>query len=190
MCFEAPCDKSLKMIARIPAQRLGSIARRSFNSSSKICTKDVPKAPPKAPSSNARQQSQDPHQLASDMVKNAPDSRISGTEALTALTPQQKMRNYATALGLVAFCTGVWYYSISAVGQADGGIDELRLEAQEARDNKSKKSAEEINAEELTQLDDTADEIAQEEEELIITGGERKAKRPVWKKVLLFWKKE
>eukprot|EP01083_Nonionella_stella_P075137 204067_1 len=124
------------------------------------------------------------------MVKNAPDSRISGTEALSALTPQQKMRNYATALGLAGFCTGVWYYSISAVGQADGGIDELRLEAQEARDNLGKKSVEEMNAEELASLDDTADEIAQQEEELIITGGEKKVKRPMWKKVLLFWKKE
>ncbi len=188
------------MIARIPTQRLGSAARRSFHSSSKICTKDVPKAPPKAPPSfnNAtrqqqQHQSQDPHQLASDMVKNASDSRISGTEALSALTPQQKMRNYSTALGLVAFCTGVWYYSISAVGQADGGIDELRSEAQEARDNLGKKSVEEMNAEELASLDDTADEIAQQEEELIITGNsgnEKKAKRPMWKKVLLFWKKE
>mmetsp|Transcript_7657 Transcript_7657/g.7229 ORF Transcript_7657/g.7229 Transcript_7657/m.7229 type:complete len:125 (+) Transcript_7657:3-377(+) len=124
------------------------------------------------------------------MVKNAPDSRISGTEALSALTPQQKMRNYSTAVGLASFCVGVWYYSISAVGQAGGGIDELRFEAQEARDNLSKKSVEEINAEELAHLDDTADEIAQQEEELIITGGEKKVKRPMWKKVLLFWKKE
>mmetsp|Transcript_17015 Transcript_17015/g.32201 ORF Transcript_17015/g.32201 Transcript_17015/m.32201 type:complete len:228 (+) Transcript_17015:430-1113(+) len=157
-----------------------------------------------------QQQAKDPHQIASDMVKDAPDTRISGTEALASMTPEQRMRNYVTAFGLVSFCIGVWYYSIQSVGRADGGVDELRAEAQEAKDLRERKSVEEQNAKEMAQLDVTMsqygdepddlvvavaapDEIAQREEAALSSGTDNKRKggsRPLWKRVVFFWKRD
>jgi len=170
-----------------------------IHNSTKLLSKEAPKAP-------ARSRPTDPEQLASDMVKRAPDSRISGSEALESITPEQKMRNYATALGLVGFCTGIWYYSIQAVGKPEGGMDDLRAEAKDAMDALDRKNLEEKNAEELAQLDVTMasnygdgnddivvavaapDEIAELAEKAVT--GERKAGRPLWKKVVFFWRKE
>mmetsp|Transcript_11128 Transcript_11128/g.16234 ORF Transcript_11128/g.16234 Transcript_11128/m.16234 type:complete len:212 (-) Transcript_11128:129-764(-) len=206
--------------ARISSRRINSsvvsaVSRRknvdaaSFHNAAKLQTKAVPKAPPtqaKPKSTTAEQSlmSKDPHQLASERVRKAPDSRIPGTEALESITPEQKMKNYATALGLVTFCTGVWYYSIKSVGKAEGGIDELRAEAQEARDVMDRKSAENKNAEELAQLDVTMSEMGDDADGVIVDvaaqgegesntvggAGRKKAGRPLWKKIVFFWKRE
>jgi hypothetical protein len=154
----------------------------------------------------------DPHQVASEMVRNSSDGRISGIEALEAITPEQKMRNFGTAFGLAGFCIGVWYYTIQSVGKADDGIDKLIAEAEEARANHEKKSLSDKKAEELAQLDVTMsqlskdvegaedltfavaapDEIAQLEEDLNSAAGNNKgtsANKPLWKKIVFFWRK-
>jgi len=175
----------------------------SLHNSTKLLSKET--ATPKAPPKKVVVAEQDPHQLADEMVRNAPDiTRISGTEALQSITAEQKMKNYGMAVGLASFCVGVWYYSILAVGKPEGGIDELRAEAQEALVGRDRMRAEEKNAEELAQLDVTLssygdddmivavaapDDIAQQEEEAM-AGGKKKSGRPLWKKVVLFWKKE
>lgn len=146
-------------------------------------------------------QEKDPHQLASDMVRDAPDARsfngdrISGTEALQSITPEQKMKNYVMAIGLVGFCTGVWYYSIQSVGKADGGFDALQAEAQEARIIKVKKDAETIDVQDLTQLDETIQSLDENELEQIaslddMTHNTSGGKGPFWKRVVFFWKKQ
>lgn len=157
-----------------------------------------------------QQQAKDPHQIASDMVKDAPDIRVSGTEALASMTPEQRMRNYVTAFGLVSFCIGVWYYSIQSVGRADGGVDELRAQAQEAKDLRERKSAEEQTAKEMAQIDvtmsqygDEADdlvvavaapaEIAQQEEAALSASTDKNNKgssKALWKRVVFFWKRD
>ncbi len=172
-----------------------------LHNSSKVLARETPKAPP-----SSRSRPTDPEQLASDMVRRASDSRISGSEALESITPEQKMRNYVTALGLLTFCTGVWYYSIQSVGKAEGGMEELREEAQEAMDALDRKNMEEKNAEELAQLDVTLasnygdgdddvivavaapDEIAEMEENAIT--GKKNSGRPLWKKVVFFWRRD
>lgn len=169
---------------------------------------------PKSTTSNLNQQQpqqqmKDPHQIASDMVKDAPDIRVSGTEALASMTPEQRMRNYVTAFGLVSFCIGVWYYSIQSVGRADGGIDELRAQAQEAKDSRERKTAEEQNAQNMAQIDVTMsqygqdaddlvvavaapDEIAQQEEASLSGGKDQKkgSSKALWKRVVFFWKRD
>jgi len=180
-----------------------SVAR--FHNSTKLLSKETSS---KAPVTKSKPQSQDPHQLASERVRKAPDSRISGSEALESITPEQKMRNYATALGLVSFCTGVWYYSIQAVGQTDGGVSDLRAEAKEAMDALDRKNMEEKNAEELAQLDISMgsygseedddmivavaapDAIAEIEESALKGSGSNKSGKPLWKKVVFFWRRE
>jgi hypothetical protein len=154
-------------------------------------------------------QMKDPHQIASDMVKDAPDNRVSGTEALASMTPEQRMRNYVTAFGLVSFCIGVWYYSIQSVGRADGGIDELRAQAQEAKDSRERNTAKEQNAQNMAQIDITMsqygqdaddlvvavaapDEIAQQEEASLSGSKDKKkgSSKALWKRVVFFWKRD
>ena len=55
--------------------------------------------------------------------------RKQGYEALSELEPKKKMANYATAAACAAFVTGVWYYSVSAVGRGDGELEELEKAA-------------------------------------------------------------
>merc|ERR1719183_952119 len=61
----------------------------------------------------------DAHQLAQERIMASPDTRIAGTEAIQALTPQQRMRNVGLATSLVGFVVGVWWYSMQAVGRAE-----------------------------------------------------------------------
>jgi hypothetical protein len=172
-----------------------------LHNSTKLLSKETPKAPPSRPPPT------DPEQLAMEMVRRAPNSRVSGSVALESMTPEQRMKNYVTALGLVAFVTGVWYYSIQAVGKSEGGMDDLREEAMDAMDALDRKKMEEKNAEELAQLDVTLasnyggdddvivavaapDEIAQIEENAVTGAGKKKSGRPLWKKVVFFWRRE
>jgi hypothetical protein len=146
-------------------------------------------------SRNIHRPEKDPHQMASDMVRDAPDARafdgqrISGTEALQSITPEQKMRNYVTAFGLVTFCTGVWYYSIQSVGKADGGFDALQAEAQEVRDLNARKDAETIDAQDLADLDATVERM--DSEGVDVMGDQNasiKDRKPLWKRVVFFWR--
>jgi|EP00979_Chaetoceros_neogracilis_P010864 hypothetical protein len=186
-----------------------TIARsRPLHSSTKLLSKEPPKSAAKAspPKKAEPDLSKDPHVLAEEMVRNSSDSRIAGTEALESLTSEQKYKNYAGAVGLMSFCIGVWYYSIQAVGQSDSGMNDLRSEAQEAKDVRDMKSAQEMNAQDLAQIDGTMaqygddaddmvvavaapDSIAQQEEDAL-NAGKKKVGRPLWKKIVLFWKKE
>mmetsp|Transcript_34996 Transcript_34996/g.76550 ORF Transcript_34996/g.76550 Transcript_34996/m.76550 type:complete len:230 (+) Transcript_34996:119-808(+) len=161
----------------------------------------------------------DAHQMADELIAASPDTRIPGTEAIASLTPEQRMRNYATAAGLVAFITGVWWYSMQAVGRGEL-LDEagLRAEAEEAKDAAERRSMEEKEAEDLAELEVTManlaqsgggdlieaeaditvavaapDGVAREEEERNLAARTRNGGgtggRPLWKKILLFWQK-
>ncbi len=153
----------------------------------------------------------DPHQVSDSMIRSsATEVRVPGTEALNSITSEQKIKNYVLALTLVGFCTGVWYYSIQSVGKPEGGMEELLADAADAKRDQLSKSESERSAEELAQLDVTMsqlegeavdgddifvavaaeDEIAQREEDLnMMSGKQGKAGRPLWKKVVFFWKK-
>lgn len=143
------------------------------------------------------------------MVYEASDSRIAGTLALNSLSTEAKLRNYATALVLAGFCTAVWYYSIQSVGRADGGIEELMAEANEAKEGREEMEVSDGKIEELAGLDVTMSqmsgdmegvevavaaeaEIAQMEEDLNTVANQRagNGKRPLWKKVIFFWRKD
>ena len=97
----------------------------------------------------------DPHVLAAEMIAASPDTRIPGTEALQSLSPDQKMRNYATAAGLIGFVTFVWWYSMNAVGGSRDGFENLQVEAAEAREVAEKKSLGEKEAEDIADLEVT-----------------------------------
>jgi hypothetical protein len=149
----------------------------------------------------------DPHEVADSMIRTAAtEIRTPGTEALNKLTTEQKMKNYVMALSLIGFSTGVWYYSIQSVGKPEGGMEELLADAEDAKQIHISNSENEKSVEELTQLDITMsdfegddiivavaadDDIAQREEDINNMAGKKgKSGRPLWKKVVFFWKKE
>ena len=157
--------------------------------------------------------------MADELIAASPDTRIPGTEAIASLTPEQRMRNFATAAGLVAFITGVWWYSMQAVGRGELMNEAgLRAEAEEAKDAAERRSMEEKEAEDLAELEVTManlaqseggdlieaesditvavaapDGVAREEEERNLAARTRNGggtgSRPLWKKILLFWQK-
>eukprot|EP00566_Odontella_aurita_P022166 CAMPEP_0113582568 /NCGR_PEP_ID=MMETSP0015_2-20120614/31989_1 /TAXON_ID=2838 /ORGANISM="Odontella" /LENGTH=236 /DNA_ID=CAMNT_0000487259 /DNA_START=18 /DNA_END=725 /DNA_ORIENTATION=- /assembly_acc=CAM_ASM_000160 len=178
--------------------------------------KTAPKAPAKRVAEPASEEAKvverlDPQQLASEFVRKSSNARPQGTEALASMTPEQKMRNYATAASLVGFVGFVWWYSMQSVGRSDGGFEELQAEADEARVEAEKKSLSEIEAERLAEIDVTMsnletedgedvgegvivaiaapDEIAREEEEMNLSAKDKGGTkgRPLWKKVVFFW---
>eukprot|EP00542_Grammatophora_oceanica_P001473 CAMPEP_0194054842 /NCGR_PEP_ID=MMETSP0009_2-20130614/54721_1 /TAXON_ID=210454 /ORGANISM="Grammatophora oceanica, Strain CCMP 410" /LENGTH=212 /DNA_ID=CAMNT_0038703505 /DNA_START=74 /DNA_END=709 /DNA_ORIENTATION=- len=141
----------------------------------------------------------------------------SGLEAVQALPMEIKLSNYATAAVLVAFVSGVYYYSMQAIAGSGKPIKDqftgkatdedtlaaLRMEANDALMAKEqKKSASELQAQELAQLDmglsdkdDLGDDlivavaapdaIAQVEEDknraaMKSKGGGSDGKRPLW----------
>jgi len=194
---------------RVEAKSKGTSSSSSSSSSIQIDGNSAMGATPKK-----LQMDLDPHQTASKMIKNSSDTRIAGTEAVASISPQEKMRNYATALALLGFCTSVYLYSLRAVGRPDGGMDEFLEEADEARKEMKQKSEADRKAEELVELDDAmsqlsaeigedAEEImaavaapedfAQDGEELINDAtrgkGSGSEKKPLWKKVVFFWRR-
>ena len=159
----------------------------------------------------------DPHALASEMIQKSPDGRIQGTEAIASMTPEQKMRNYATAATLVGFVTFVWWYSMQSVGRNTSSNDEnedsielrLREEAKDATNLAKAKTISEDEVKELAQLDVTLagehddgdddmivavaapDDIATAEEDLNLGKKvKQSASRPLWKKIVFFWKRD
>eukprot|EP00555_Chaetoceros_dichaeta_P003970 CAMPEP_0198251778 /NCGR_PEP_ID=MMETSP1447-20131203/2504_1 /TAXON_ID=420782 /ORGANISM="Chaetoceros dichaeta, Strain CCMP1751" /LENGTH=230 /DNA_ID=CAMNT_0043936879 /DNA_START=24 /DNA_END=713 /DNA_ORIENTATION=+ len=147
----------------------------------------------------ANKQEMDPHEIASRMVYSSSDSRIAGTEALNSLSTEAKLRNYATALVLAGFCTGVWWYSIQAVGKSEGGIEDLLAEANDAKEGREEREISDGKMEELAGLDVTMSqmsgdmegvevavaaeaEIAQMEEDMHKAANQRpgSGKKPLW----------
>lgn len=127
--------------------------------------------------------------------------RISGTEALESVSPRIKLQNVALATMLVGFVTGVWWYSMNAVGRADE--ISLELEANEARERALIRNAQEEQNKDLANLEmgvsgeedvditvavAAPDEIASQEEDenqaLL-----KQSERPLWKRVVFFWRK-
>ena len=181
-------------------------------------------APTEATTAASRSQPpKDAHQLAQERILASPDTRIAGTEAIQALTPQQRMRNVGLATFLVGFVGGVWWYSMQAVGRAEADEVSLRAEAEEARGAAERELMQQREAEELAELEVTManlaeaeaggelidvkdaditvavaapDAIAREEEERNLAarrraaGGSDGSGRPLWKKVVFFWRRE
>mmetsp|Transcript_3335 Transcript_3335/g.4895 ORF Transcript_3335/g.4895 Transcript_3335/m.4895 type:complete len:229 (+) Transcript_3335:104-790(+) len=196
-----------------PLQQKAVMSRRLLSST----TKEPPKRP-SMPSQPIEKM--DPHEMAAELIARNAEGRVPGTVSIQYLSTEQKMKNFALAGTLMGFCTFVWWYSMNAVGNADktsSGQDNeesdplgtLRAEAQEARERKLlKKSVTEEEAEELAQLDmgmsekdllgddvtlavAAPDDVAQHEEDRNKAAMNKKgSSRPLWKKIVLFWKKE
>jgi len=123
--------------------------------------------------------------------------RTPGTESIRELTPQQRQANYMVAAVLVTFVSSVFYYSMNAVGKAEGGMEALVEEASYAK----KKSSAEEEVEELLKLEDVEDteialaapkEVAEREEaRLKAKKGDNSSlnDRPLWKKIVFFWRR-
>ena len=183
-------------------------------------TSDAAGAPTEATTAASRSlPPMDAHQLAEERIMASPNTRIAGTEAIQALTPQQRMRNVGLATSLVGFVVGVWWYSMQAVGRAEANEMSLRAEAEEARGAAERELMQQREAEELAELEVTManlaggelidvkdaditvavaapDAIAREEEERNLAARRRAAgssdgsARPLWKKVVFFWRRE
>lgn len=158
----------------------------------------------------------DPQQMASEFVQFSA-ARKQGTESVQELTQTQMLQNYALATSLIGFVVWVWYYSMTSVGRPDGGMEQLLIEAEGARGAKEKLSVAEQEVDELLKKEmslgsmDSADEamggkgmvvavaapdeIARQEEERNLgaaagtQNGISKGK-PLWKKVVFFWRNE
>lgn len=143
----------------------------------------------------------DPHAAAGERIKQS-HGRIQGSEALQDVPNSIKMQNYAMATGLAAFVTWVWWYSMQAVGQADGNAFEA--EALEAREAANRTSISQQEAQELANLDMgvsdqqdmegvtvavAAEDAVATKEEQDQQRGVQKSDRPLWKKIVFFWKK-
>ncbi len=169
-------------------------------------------------SSSYNDPSLDPHQVSDSMIRSAEtEIRTSGTEAInTQITPETHVKNYVMALSLVGFVTGVWYYSIQSVGQSgssangeNGMMEELIKDAEMAREEKKLREGRGKTVEELAQLDVTGSEYdSSDDDELIVAVAAdddiatreedlnmKKMKsgssgKPLWKKVVFFWKRD
>lgn len=149
-------------------------------------------------SRNSPKPNEDPHVMAERLVKNSADSRPSGQESLEAVPFQTKLQNYALASVLLGFVTGVWWYSANVVGRAADDDVIFIEEAREARDTRELKKREEEFISDMGAVDQESenvtlavaapDDIASEEEDLnreVLP----KSDRPLWKRIIFFWKK-
>lgn len=142
--------------------------------------------------------SEDPHEMADRFVKDS-SGRISGTEALESVPTSVKLRNVALATTLVGFVTGVWWYSMNAVGRADEVSFEL--EAEEARERALLQAAKDDEHANLANLEMGV--VAGEDEMVVavaapdeVAFGEEDKNRalmkpsdkPLWKRVVFFWR--
>lgn len=149
-------------------------------------------------SSPSKSPLEDPHQMADRFVKNS-QGRLSGTEALESVPTAVKLRNVALATTLVGFVTGVWWYSMNAVGRADEVSFEL--EAEEARERALLRAAKEEEHENWANLEMGASDVDDEvvvavaapddiasEEEAMNRALMKKNEKPLWKRVVFFWR--
>lgn len=160
----------------------------------------------------------DPQQLAQEFIQFSA-ARKSGTESIQELTQTQKLSNYGLAVSLLGFVGWVWYYSMTSVGKAGGGIEQLMSEAEDAREKAELTSAAEKEVGDMVKAEmglgnvdkdeygkllqersglsvavAAPDDIASEEERNNLNASEghvnKTSKRPLWKKIVLFWKKD
>jgi hypothetical protein len=141
--------------------------------------------------------------MAERFVKISSKDRPSGQESLESVPFQTKLQNYGLAVTLVGFVTGVWWYSMNAVGRADEvSFEQMAQEARTVRDVKRLQEDEIIS--DIGSIDQQVndggddiitvavaapDDIASEEEDAnrpppVLA----KSDRPLWKRVFLFWK--
>eukprot|EP00816_Leptocylindrus_hargravesii_P006178 CAMPEP_0196819210 /NCGR_PEP_ID=MMETSP1362-20130617/69547_1 /TAXON_ID=163516 /ORGANISM="Leptocylindrus danicus, Strain CCMP1856" /LENGTH=189 /DNA_ID=CAMNT_0042197609 /DNA_START=92 /DNA_END=661 /DNA_ORIENTATION=- len=146
-----------------------------------------------------------------------PADRPQGQDALVDLDPKKKMANYAMAVGCLAFVTGVWYYSISAVGKGDGEMEELERAAQKVTVHQSgykvqTANASNNNAAQNVVSADVVDvgiaapsDIAEEEERAAaaaagvvmddddgadLSSSTNKGRSGGWRRIVFFWRKD
>ena len=128
------------------------------------------------------------------------DDRRQGYEALSELEPKKKMANYAVAGACVAFVTGVWYYSMRAVGRGDGELEELEKAAQKITVHQSGFKAP-VGANMQTPIEEGTDyalaapaDIAESEEKASVRASANdkqdnsKARQTGWRRYVLFWR--
>ena len=162
----------------------------------------------------------DPHSLANEMINMSAQGRTPGTEAIAkSLTPQQRWSNFAMAGGLLGFVSYIFYYSLASVGgvenakalifgsstpkeeneeSANPGFEEFLKEANEGRSVEEKRiKAEQDAVGEVRELVVLESSEGEEEIEMVrvagfeVEGGEGvKQKRPLWKKIVFFWRRE
>lgn len=132
---------------------------------------------------------------------SGPADRPQGQDALVDLDPKKKMANYGMAVGCVAFVTGVWYYSISAVGKGDGEIEELERAAQKVTVHQSGYKVQQqqqttaqtvVDGENVDVVVAAPKEIAEKEERAVVgvVGDGDAPKRSGWRRVVFFWRKD
>jgi len=128
--------------------------------------------------------------------------RKQGYEALSELEPKKKMANYATAAACAAFVTGVWYYSVSAVGRGDGELEELeKAAAQKITVHQSGFKPpvgiqNPASSDEVVVAVSAPADIAEEEENASLRVGDKASnlgtgtsQNTGWKRYVFFWRK-
>mmetsp|Transcript_5630 Transcript_5630/g.8267 ORF Transcript_5630/g.8267 Transcript_5630/m.8267 type:complete len:197 (-) Transcript_5630:137-727(-) len=113
----------MTMSSVVLTRTVAAAARSANCSSTRIATRIIKRQPNTTNIKTA-------HVRVQRRTVSSPADRPQGQDALVDLDPKKKMANYATAAGCLAFVTGVWYYSISAVGKGDGEVEELERAAQ------------------------------------------------------------
>lgn len=139
----------------------------------------------------------DPQQIAAKMIYS--DKRVPGKDSIKELTTLQKISNYVLATVLMGFVSGVFFYSMNVVGRTEDAIEDLVKEASFAKE----RTAAEEEVEELLELEGNvdvevaiaADAATAEKMEKELLGNKvdtedntKNGNRPIWKKILLFWK--
>jgi hypothetical protein len=83
-------------------------------------------------------------------------AKLSGLEGVSALPSSVRIANYATATGLLGFIGYIFWYSMTSVGQAKAGENDmstLQQEASQARADKLRRQGQELSPEEVAALD-------------------------------------
>jgi len=135
---------------------------------------------------------------------SGPADRPQGQDALVDLDPKKKMANYAMAAGCLAFVTGVWYYSISAVGKGDGEVEELERAAQKVTVHQSGYKVQQTGTTATNMGIAAPSDIAEEEERAIAaaagvvvvpddassSSSSATNKGGRWRRIVFFWRKD
>ena len=136
--------------------------------------------------------STDPHVLAAERIAvNKSSERMQAAEAMGQVDYTIRLQNVAMASALFGFVTWVWWYSVTAVGgnvKGGDGVDagalvELEEAAAEARIIRAEKMREDEQLIGLLKGDEEEDEF----DEVI----PKKTKgKPLWKRVVFFWRRD
>ena len=158
------------------------------------------------------------NEMVNSAMEGAAGTRTPGTESIASLTREQKLSNFAMATGLFGFVSYIFYYSLASVGGVDNakallfgsdkteteqneiGFQEFLKEANEGRtleEQRLRAEQEDLsevrelvvlesNEEEEVEMARTAGFIEVDE----VVGKNMKTGRPLWKRVVFFWRKE